>query len=91
MSEILQSPTGKIVVGFSGLLTLTVIGVYVVLKFRDSIGEDDSSADQLTKFQEMRHEGQIDEDEYRTIRTNLGGKLSKLSSAEPEESDRFDL
>ena len=87
MPEILQSPSGQIVVGLSGLLILTVIGVYVVLKFRDSIDSDDSSADLLTKFREMRHEGHINEDEYRTIKTNLGGKLSKQSSAEYEETD----
>lgn len=87
MSEILQSPSGQVVVGLTGLLILTVIGVYVVLKFRDSIGDDDSSAKLLTKFQEMRHEGHINEDEYRTIRTNLGGKLSKQSSAEYEDAD----
>lgn len=87
MQEMLQTTTGQLVVGLSGLLVLTVIGVYVVLKFRDSTDGIDSSADLMTKFREMRQEGHIDEEEYRTIKTDLEGKLSTLSRAEP--GDRF--
>ena len=86
--EILRSPTGEFVVGFAGVLILTVIGAYFVLKVRDSIGSDDSSADLLSKFQEMRHEGHINEEEFRTIKTDLGGQLSPQSWAEPKQPSK---
>ena len=86
MIELLRTPNGEMVLAISGLLILTVVGVYVVLKFRDSIGSDDSSAELLSKFQEMRHEGHINEDEYRTIKTDLGGQLSKQSLAETKDA-----
>lgn len=58
---------------------LVSIGAYIVLKFRDSDDSTESSADLLTKFREMRQEGQINEEEYRTIKTDLGDKLSTQS------------
>ena len=89
MQEVLQSPTGQLVIGLAGLLILTVIGVYFALKFRDGSDSIDSSADLLTKFRELRQEGHIDEEEYRTIRTDLEGKLSVQSSAESGDADRM--
>ena len=91
MQEIIQSTTGQLVIGLAGLLMLTVFGVYVALKFRDDTDNIESAADLLSKFREMRQEGQIDEDEYRTIRTDLEGKLSKQSAAESADADGFDV
>jgi hypothetical protein len=91
MPEVLQTSAAQIVIGLAALLILTVIGAYVVLKFRDDSDGSESSAELLTKFREMREEGHIEEHEYRTIRTDLEGKLSMQSSAEPVDSDGFDL
>lgn len=91
IEEFLQTKTAQLIFGVSGLLILTMIGVYVVLKFRDDDDSMDNSTDLLTKFREMKHEGHINEDEYRTIRTDLEGKLSKQSPAEFGDSDGFDL
>lgn len=86
MIEVLRSSAGEFVVGLSGLLILTVIGVYIVLKLRDSIDSEDSTASLLEKFQEMRHEGHINENEYRSIKTDLSGLLSKQSLAESKDA-----
>lgn len=66
MRDILQTNAAQAVVSFTGLLILTMMGTYVVLRFRDSIEDDETSSDLLTKFREMRHEGYLDEAEYRT-------------------------
>ena len=86
MRDILQTNIAQVVISFTGLLILTMIGAYVVLRFRDSIEDDETSSDVLTKFREMRHEGYLGEAEYRTIRTDLESKLSEHSLAKPEES-----
>lgn len=94
MLEVMKSTTGQMVMGVSGLLMLTVIGVYIVLKFRDGNDSTDSienASDLMTKFREMRQEGHIDEKEYRTIKTDLEKKLSKQSTAESVDADGFDL
>ena len=88
MLEVMKSPTGQLVMGIAGLLILTVVGAYIVLKYRDDTDSSDSrenASDLLTKFREMRQEGHINEGEYRTIRTDLQGKLSKHSSAESDD------
>ena len=90
MPEVLQTPTGQIVIGLAGLSVLTVIGAYIVLKFRgetDSIDSSESSAELLAKFREMRQDGHINEHEYRTIRTDLEAKLSKQSSVDADGLD----
>ena len=89
MQEVLRSTFGQLVIGLSGLLMLTVVGVYVALKFRDESDSSESSADLLAKFREMRFEGHISEDEYRHITTDLKVKLSQQSSAEPVDADGF--
>ncbi len=85
MRDILQTNTAQVVISFAGLLILTMIGTYAVLRFRDSIEDDETSSDLLAKFREMRHEGYLGEAEYRTIRTELESKLSENSWAEPED------
>lgn len=91
MQDVLQSTASQLVIGLASLLMLTTIGVYVVLKFRDDGDSIESSSELLTKFREMRHEGHINEDEYRTIKTDLEGKLSKPSSGNSVDADGFDL
>jgi hypothetical protein len=91
MQDVLQSTFGQLVIGLAGLLMLTVVGVYFALRFRDENDSTESSADLLTKFREMRHEGHINEDEFRHITTDLKGKLSQQSSAESVDRDGFDL
>ena len=47
-------------------------------KFRDQINQDGPSAsERLTDFREMLEEGDIDQQEYRTIKTVLGENLQK--------------
>ncbi len=87
MQEILQTTTAQVVIGLAGLAILGTIGGYIVLKFRDSNDSTESSTDLLTKFQEMRQEGHINEEEYRTIKTDLRGKLSLPSSDRKREDD----
>ena len=85
MRELLQTTTAQVVIGFTGLLILTMIGTYVVLRFRDIAEDDETSSDLLMKFREMRHEGYLNEAEYRTIRTDLESKLSEQSSAKSSD------
>jgi hypothetical protein len=58
--------------------------MYIVLRFRDSSEQDETTSDLLTKFREMHHQGYLNEAEYRTIKTELTGKLSDELSGEDE-------
>lgn len=50
----------------------------MVVRFRDSTGDDGLSASELlSNFREIHQQGDIDEAEYRKIKTALGAKLQQ--------------
>lgn len=60
------------------LAGLLVLAVLVVQRFRGSaVSKGSTESELLTKFQEMRHEGDISETEYRTIKSVLGAGLQR--------------
>ena len=78
MQEFLSTPTAKAVIWVAVLLIVLAVTYYVLRKFRDRIdGDRQTASDLLTNFREMRHEGDIDESEFRTIKTVLGQKLQE--------------
>jgi len=77
-----------LVVWSSILAALIAVGVYVVLRWRDrAVGNDRASSDLLSNFREMAQQGDIDESEYRTIKTMLGGKMQAELGIAVKRSD----
>jgi uncharacterized membrane protein len=86
MLEFLNSTPARMVIGVAVTAMLSIAGYYVVRKFRDRINEDGVTANELlANFREMRQQGDIDEAEYRTIRTALGPKLQQELKTNEEE------
>jgi len=57
------------------LLMLLLVAYLVVRKFRDSaVGNDNHPGFMLTNFREMKLQGDIDDAEFRTIKSLLDGK-----------------
>jgi uncharacterized membrane protein len=55
-----------------GLAVVSVIAYYVLSRLRDLSNQDqNSTADLLKNFEEMRQEGDIDESEFRNIQSLL--------------------
>jgi hypothetical protein len=78
MLDFLRSTPAQMVIGVTIVSMVAVVGYYVVRKFRDRIDDDGPSANQLlSNFREMRQQGDIDDVEYRTIKTALGPKLQQ--------------
>ncbi len=76
MLDFLQTPTGKVVIMLSLLAILVIVGVYVVLKLRGRIGNDQPNAqDMMTNFREMHDQGEISDVEFRKLKTVLGDKM----------------
>ena len=88
MQEFLSTPTAKAILWIAVLLIILAGAYYLMRRFRDRIGGDRQSASELlTNFREMRHEGDIDESEFRTIKTVLGQKLQEeLRNRENDDS-----
>ena len=78
MKEFLLSTPAQAVIWTAALLVLVAIGWYVVGRFRDRSDDNQLTAnDLLTNFRELHHQGDIDDAEFRTIKTVLGGKLQE--------------
>lgn len=80
MRDFVTGAVGQTVIWSAVLLALVMTGHYVVLRYRDrAVGTDEESSDLLSNFREMAQQGDINEAEYRTIKTMLGGRLQAES------------
>ena len=86
MWEFLTTPAARVIMSVSFLLALIVIGFYLVRRFGDRTGEDHPDThEHLTNFREMHQQGDIDEGEFRNIKTVLGAQLhSRTASDTPD-------
>jgi uncharacterized membrane protein len=76
IKEFLLATPAQIVIWTTVLLVLMTVGWYLVGRFRDNADDDRLTANELlTNFQDLHHQGDIDDSEYRTIKTVLGTKL----------------
>ena len=78
MKEFLLTTPAQMVLWGTALLMLIAIAWYVVGRFREGIDDNQPNASQLlTNFRELHQQGDIDDAEFRTIKTVLGAKLQK--------------
>jgi len=74
--DYLRTPAAQVVIWVAVLAALSIVGTWMVLKFRDQTTDDTlPSNGMLANFREMRDGGHLEEAEFRTIKTMLGGKL----------------
>ena len=89
MQELLTTTTAKAVLWIAILMVILAVGYYLVRSFRDRRDDDRQTAsDLLTNFREMRHEGDISEKEFRTIKTVLGQKLQEETKDPEDDGDQ---
>lgn len=78
MKEFLFTTAAQAVIWTTVLLILVVLGWYVAGRFRDRIEDNQPSANELlTNFRDLHHRGDINDSEFRTIKTVLGAKLQE--------------
>ena len=86
MKDFLLTTPAQLVIWTTVLMVLLAVGWYVVGRFRGHADDDRLTANELlTNFQDLHHQGDINDAEYRTIKTALGAKLrQELEDAESE-------
>lgn len=78
MSEFLRSTPAQAVIWATVLLILVAVGVYVIQLFRNGMGENQATANELlTKFRGLHEDGAIDPTEFRRIKAVLGDRLNE--------------
>ncbi len=83
--DYLWTPAAQVVIWVAVLAAVSIVGAWVVLKFRDHSTDDTlPSNGMLANFREMRDGGHLAEAEFRTIKTMLGDKLQgELAGTRP--------
>ena len=78
MAEFLQSPAARAILLFAALAALIAVGIYVILRVRQSMRETGPTASELiTNFREMHAEGKLDDEEFREIKSMLSQRLKQ--------------
>ena len=84
MQQFLAEPAVELVIVLTVLAILIAIGVYVVGKLRGSVAEDqEGPAADLSKFREMHERGDVSDQEFREIKS----QLAVLMQAESNDND----
>ena len=86
MAEFLGSPLASAVILAAMATALVAVGVYVIARVRASIGGKEPPASEwLTKFKELHAQGELSDEEYRTIKA----MLAERSQQEMDGTDKI--
>ena len=78
LQEFLATPWPRVIMWFTTIVVLIVIGVYIASKFRGTTGESTIGASEmLTNYREMHSKGELSDEEFRTIKAKLARKLQQ--------------
>ena len=78
MPNFLQSTQAQVVVWLAVCAALVVVAVYVVLKVRQTFSESEPRThDLITNFRELHSQGELSDEEYRTIKATLAERLQR--------------
>jgi uncharacterized membrane protein len=88
MAEFLSSPLASVVFLFALTAALVAIGIFIIGKVRAGINErEPDSSEHLTEFRELYARGELDEQEFKTIKATLTTRLQKeLDESDPEKT-----
>ena len=86
MTEILQSPEARLVLWLTIGAILLALGLYAVSKVREGNDEKGEGAHELlTNFRELHSQGELSDDEYRTIKTMLAARVQQELKGKGDE------
>jgi uncharacterized membrane protein len=78
MAEFLEDPTVQLVIWLSVLAVLVAIAVYVIMRIRtEPVQSEPVASEMLSKFRELHVQGDLSEEEFRTIKTTLAEQLQE--------------
>lgn len=84
--DFLETKQARIVIGFTGLTMLVLVGYYLISKVRSNLHDREASPTEfISNFRELHSQGKLSDEEYRTIKTMLGARLqAELKEKEKE-------
>jgi uncharacterized membrane protein len=86
MTQIFQTHGTTVVWWLTVGAILLLIGLYVVSKVRESRDEQRSDThEMLSNFRELHSQGELSDDEYRTIKTMLAARVQQELKGKGDE------
>ena len=78
MSEFFQDSVVQLIIWVSIISVMVVVAVYVSLRIRaEPVQQEPIASEMLSKFRELRGQGDLSEEEFRTIKTTLAEQLQQ--------------
>lgn len=78
MPQFLNNAAAQAVIWLAVCAALVAVGIYVVLKVRQTLSESEAKThDLLSNFRELHSEGELSDEEYRTIKATLAARLQR--------------
>ncbi len=76
MAEFLKDPVVQLVIWLAVFAALVAIAVYVTMRIRaETVQKEPVASEMLSKFRELHGQGDLSEEEFRTIKTTLAEQL----------------
>ncbi len=74
----LEGDEARIVILFATVIIIGLLGAYLIGKIRSKLRETDAGpSDFMTNFRELHSQGDLSDEEYRTIKASLAARLQK--------------
>ena len=78
MAEFLASPLANLVILVAVVAALVAVGFYVIARVRSGVrSKSPPSSEWMTKFRDLHSQGELSDEEYRTIKAMLSERLQR--------------
>ena len=78
MPNFLQSTAAQVVIWLAVCAALVAVGIFVVAKVRQTLSESEPETHELlANFRELHSQGELSDEEYRTIKAKLAARLQR--------------
>lgn len=76
LADFLETKEARIVIGLTGLTMLVLVGYYLISKVRGNLHDPATPPTEfISNFRDLHSQGELSDEEYRTIKTMLGARL----------------
>jgi hypothetical protein len=87
--DTLGTPAGKVISGLAAVAMLCAAAAYAIGKIRGQVRESDPGANEfMTNFRELHSQGDLSDEEYRTIKAMLASRLQEQLKAPPKDKPK---
>jgi uncharacterized membrane protein len=87
--DLVTSAQAQIVWKIAACAILAVLGYYTVGKLRSALRESERGpSDFMSNFRELHSQGELSDEEYRTIKAMLAARLRERISESPKKNPR---